>query len=367
MTTKFASLDINDTDTVQTDRASTRGPSPHPATTTLDGAIDARKAGSAGVSHAKRLTIYDYDSLYDISDESDPNIIHAISKLHTQQIQRLGQALERQEKLSELKSRIDNCVSDYLFAKRLADAEFASRKTATDSKDLALRLKNGMRAQVPVETSQSQSGSQSPSQPPSHTTTSLPTPAPGTPQDETGEETMFGNLLDEPPTEETTASGVVIHIKDMSLPKHWSGKSPKILLSDAITKKDRYASASFRVISGGSRAVRCACQVRWAGAKKEEWSMDTVACRDSFQAEQYVATLVLHELAYPMSPGFAGGATASLLASSFRSLPPAFRDLWNELESARKAEEDSVNRSVWANLQAMLRTKLGQNEVCTRY
>src|ERR1700749_4309414 len=87
MTTKFASLDINDSEPNQTDHASTRGPSPHPTPTAIDGILDTNLVDSAKTFHAKHPEVYYYDGLYDVSDESDPNVIYAISILHIQHIQ----------------------------------------------------------------------------------------------------------------------------------------------------------------------------------------------------------------------------------------------------------------------------------------
>ena len=62
------------------------------------------------------------------------------------------------------------------------------------------------------------------------------------------------------------------------------------------------------------------------------------------------------------------GATLSIVSSrigsskgmqtSFRQLPPTFRDLWDELEETRKDKEDGVNRDIWGILTSILDEKL---------
>jgi len=46
------------------------------------------------------------------------------------------------------------------------------------------------------------------------------------------------NLLEAMPTEETADNGTTIIVRDMALPKHFSGRSPKTILTELITKTD---------------------------------------------------------------------------------------------------------------------------------
>jgi ATP-dependent RNA helicase DHX29 len=90
----------------------------------------------------------------------------------------------------------------------------------------------------------------------------------------------------------------------------------------------------------------------------DEWFMEDVACHDDGQAEQYIATVALHALTFPLTDGFA--ASISTFPGSqtfFRLLPPVFRDLWNELEEKRKARDDKINRDIWAKLLSILKFK----------
>jgi ATP-dependent RNA helicase DHX29 len=86
------------------------------------------------------------------------------------------------------------------------------------------------------------------------------------------------------------------------------------------------------------------------------------------QAEQYIATVALHALTYPSTEGFATGATSSAGNSQtfFRLLPPVFRDLWGELETKRKADHDTINRTVWSKLRSIIEPKMDtESQVCS--
>ncbi|KAJ7446519.1 P-loop containing nucleoside triphosphate hydrolase protein [Mycena galericulata] len=163
--------------------------------------------------------------------------------------------------------------------------------------------------------------------------------------------------LEDMPTTETTDGGKIVTVRDMALPRHWSGRTPKTLLGDTVSKADRYAAISYTLLSGASRAKRAAVSIRWDGKKMDEWSMEDVACHTEGQAEQYIATIALHQLTFPEKDAFSvpapsGGQTF------FRLLPAVFRDLWEELETTRKINTDALNRGVWAKLRSIIEPKL---------
>ena len=95
--------------------------------------------------------------------------------------------------------------------------------------------------------------------------------------------------------------------------------------------------------------------------------MDDVACHDIAQAEQYVATVALHALTFFNPDGFAiGGTGAAGSQTSFRLLPPVFRDLWDELEQKRRLEDDTTNRAIWEKMRSILEPKLAPPEKVSR-
>ncbi|KIK28427.1 hypothetical protein PISMIDRAFT_673419 [Pisolithus microcarpus 441] len=146
----------------------------------------------------------------------------------------------------------------------------------------------------------------------------------------------------------------------MSFVKHGSTRLPKLALMEYVSKVDRFATVEFNIISGLSRAKRAAVRVLWHGKGMNEWRMEDVACYDELQAQEYIATVVLHALMFPKTEGFAfGSQTAGPVGStSYRFFPPAFRTLWDDLEAIRKDTIDSINRNCWIKLQNIAEQKV---------
>jgi ATP-dependent RNA helicase DHX29 len=185
-----------------------------------------------------------------------------------------------------------------------------------------------------------------------------------------GEGGMFGNMLDEVPTSEVvvgTNGNTTVRIRDMSLPKQWGGRTPKILLTETVYKIDRYAAVSYILIGGTvtSRVVRSGVSIRWGstGRQKQlrqEWLMEEDGCLDQAQSEQFIATVALHALTFTATPGFASPSNSGSGAQThFRMLPPVYRDLWDELEAKRKDAEDATNRSIWRQLKGIAEPRIG--------
>lgn len=158
-------------------------------------------------------------------------------------------------------------------------------------------------------------------------------------------ESLFGDLLETPQSSEDTKqeeevpntnTNTNITILDLSLPKHFSGKTPKTLLSETVHKLDKYATISYRLISS-SRAFRSAVQIRWYGGRIEEYLMEdeSIGVGDEGQANNYVATKGLFGVNN-------GGTTMGVN----KLLNGGFRDLWEELERERKEREEEEYREL---------------------
>lgn len=174
------------------------------------------------------------------------------------------------------------------------------------------------------------------------------------------------NLLEAMPTEETSDNGTVITVRDMALPKHFSGKGPKVILGELISKTDRRAAIKYGDMSGHSRAKRAYLSVTWSNGKVEEWRMDNEACYDLQQAENYVSTVAMYALTFPPTVGFAGiGQSVIGGQTSFRLLPAVYRNLWDELEEARKDRENTENQGIWEGLKELVVSKLSARDRVT--
>ncbi|THH20831.1 hypothetical protein EW146_g599 [Bondarzewia mesenterica] len=258
-----------------------------------------------------------------------------------------------------LQSRLMAVKEHYFFDERDAEAQYRTEREKAD----ALNLQNRLRANETRENPQEATLSISPAKrrPPKLRSVKDTVTTTKTDIFDGDDEEQSGGLfeiLDELPASEVTDQGTSINIRNMALPKHWSGRTPKILLAETVAKSDRFAVVSYRVVSGASRAKRAAVSIRWGAGKEGDWTMIDVACHDDIQAEQYIATVALHALVFPSSEGFASGASSSGSQTSFRLLPPVFRELWDELEIKRKLSDDAANRAVWSRLRNIIEPKM---------
>ncbi|KAG6832456.1 hypothetical protein H0H92_001502 [Tricholoma furcatifolium] len=289
---------------------------------------------------------------------SDPAVQYAQLRLRLEQLSYNGKpdsAATASEALG-LRKRLTALRDNYFFDDREAEAVYQTERDKATT--IALRDKlRGNSAASPIEVMPAISkGPKKGPPPPINSSASIPSAIPDI-FDEENDDLESGGLfdiLDDAPTANVNVQGKTIRVRDMALPKHWSGRTPKALLQDTIVKTDRYAAIGYSIISGASRFKRAAISIRWEGKKKDEWSMEDVACHDDTQAEQYIATLALHALTFPPAEGFASSSSSTL----FRSLPAVYRDLWDELETARRHRDDTTNRNVWAKLRSIIEPKL---------
>ena len=264
------------------------------------------------------------------------------------------------EELRILQTRLDEVKQSYFLRQKASETEYRLERSRLDSEVLEAKLR-GLSDVPLVPPAPPEVVS-----PPKHRPPDL---KPAKPlktntdvfDDDSGDESPGGlfEILQEIPATETTASGSTVRLQSMEVPKHWSGRTPKVLLQETIKKKDKYAVANYTRISGPSRIQRASVTVWWDGSRMQSWSMDDVGCPDLTQAEQYISTVALHALTFPASDGFAlGGSPAASTQTFFRLLPTAFRDLWDELEMKRRESSDATNRAAWAKLRTIARMKI---------
>jgi ATP-dependent RNA helicase DHX29 len=262
-----------------------------------------------------------------------------------------------------LQQRLEEIQKDYLFDAKEAEIIYKQELRKVHAKHLAARLRG-----TPKEDATPIQHVDKNIEPTSVALVEQDTPKQDIFDGASDDEESGGllDLLQEMPATEVTDQGTTVHIRDLSLPKHWSGRTPRLLLQDLVHKLDRYALVEFRSISEHSRAKRAALKIVWDRYRDghSEWSMDDVACHDEIQAEHYIATVAQHSLTFPPMAGFATGATAAASnTTSFRLLPPAFRNLWDELEEKRKENDAATNRAIWAKLKSILDIKLADYKV----
>ena len=301
-------------------------------------------------------------SVEDFSDDPTASFVQVKMQIADLTTHRPPQETADASFLRELQRRLEEIKSDYFFDEQEAENAYREERSRADAAALRARLRGedaSSNADYATATVVAPSVKSVEPQPPAP----VMEKEQATPDifDEDSDDASGGilGLLNEMPTTETTVQGVTVTVRDMALPKHYSGRTPKLLLQETVRKIDTFSVVSYRLVSGASRAKRAAVSVRWNGGKADEWTMEDIACYDAVQAEHYISTIALHALSFPPQEGFAASVTTTASnQTSFRLLPPVFRDLWGELEEKRKQQNDSINRGVWSRLKTILEPKL---------
>lgn len=299
----------------------------------------------------------DPESLY----TEDPTLQYVRLKLSYDQVTSSRHSEHSSKQLQALRARLKDVKEHYFFDEKEAEARYRVERGRLDAVELQERLRASPAPSTPSPPTTILSKPKSPAPIPILTQDKLNTSNAMSDIFEDDVDENSGGLLDllYIPATETSSNGITVSIRDMSLPKHWSGRTPKILLQESVSKADRYAAIFYSIISGPSRGKRAAISIRWDSRKSDDWCMTDFACHDEGQAEQYIATIALHALTYPPTEGFSGSnLSTSGNQTTFRLLPPVFRDLWDELESDRKIRDDTNNRKLWAKLRSIVEPKL---------
>ncbi|KAF9512352.1 hypothetical protein BS47DRAFT_1330374 [Hydnum rufescens UP504] len=302
--------------------------------------------------------------------DMDPNVEYARVKLRLFQISCTPSPapdLVATKALEE--KRLEGLRQHYFFREKDAELEYHAQKNALNASALDARLRDPNAPPTPFTPPKSNSRKRRP--PSLLPSTSLPcTPVTKSnggllDDDSANSETsegIFGTMLDEMPASEIVAgTNTVVRIRDMSLPKHWAGRTPRVVLTETVYKMDKYAAVSFFPVGGASRACRAGVNIRWGGGKSQEWCMEDEGCYDDRQAEQFISTVALHALTFITQPGFANATVTGGAQTYFRVLPPVYRDLWDELEIKRKSGEDAINRRIWGMLRDIVEPRLGSS------
>lgn len=267
-----------------------------------------------------------------------------------------------------LQARLDDVKKSYFFREKFSEAQYRLEREKLNSEALQAKLR-GLSDLTIVPPTPPEIVSSPKHQPPDLKHTEPPKTNTDLFDDDSGDESTGGlfEILQEVPATETTADGITVRLQSMEVPKNWSGRTPKVLLQEMITKKDKYAVVNYACASGSSRVRRASLKISWDGGRTQHWSMDDVGCPDLKQAEQYISTVALHTLTFPALEGFAlGGTSGASTQTFFRLFPPVFRSLWDELEAKRKETDDAINRAAWAKLKTIVQTKLESQSKVSR-
>ena len=291
----------------------------------------------------------------------DPDAEYVRLKLEMDALRKgLGNDPEAAGQLRLLKTRLDNIRQNYFFREKVSEEQYRLERERLNSEALKAKL-HGLSHASTVHLTPPEVVPPSRVQPLDSKPAESSKTDPDIFDNDTDDESPGGlfQILQEIPATETTSSGSTVRLQAMEIPKHWSDRLPKVILQDAVTKKDKFAVVKYACISGSSRVRRANVTICWDGGRTQSWSMEDVGCPDLKQAEQYISTVALHAITFPILDGFAlGGTSAASTQTFFRRLPPVFRNLWDELEAKRRESDDATNRTAWEKLRTISRTKL---------
>ena len=242
--------------------------------------------------------------------------------------------------VTRLKETVVGLEKEYHFDRKQADAIYRTKKAQRHAASVRDRLNGKLeagdgtasRTESPVKKSAGSSALDS--------------------GDVSDDEGMLGNLMDiaelavEDARQDEGSANTTITVKSMALPtqSNFSAASPKAMLQAAVKRYSKNAILTYAKLSGGSRAVRAGLEVRFASDHIRVWRMVDIACENRLEAENYVATLALHEL-------YADG---HLELPNWRVMPPAYRDLWGELEEAHLAKRNEEDLALWKRIRNLL-------------
>jgi ATP-dependent RNA helicase DHX29 len=213
-------------------------------------------------------------------ESDDPHHEYVKLKLQIDDFKSGGQALggPRDDAFfKSLQARLIEVQNHYFFDRIDAEQQYREARKKADALALQERLREDSNAEPTKPLHPTTSRKRPPNiKPPSNNART--SAVDGTASDSDSSGGML-ELLDGPPAEEVS-DGVTIIVRDMGPAKQWTGRTPKVLLAETVTKVDRYAAITYRCISGHSRAKRAAVSIRGDGGKNGSWSMNDVACHD---------------------------------------------------------------------------------------
>ncbi|TKY90802.1 hypothetical protein EX895_000800 [Sporisorium graminicola] len=175
---------------------------------------------------------------------------------------------------------------------------------------------------------------------------------------------FFGDLLNEGPIEDKDVeTGAVVTMRNLPAraKSGGGGKTPRVMLSDALKRADPYSTYKFTAIASGGRVHRSKLTVRWNGGKVvpnknpitagapsyvDEYTLTTVGCASQLQADDFVATIALFCIDRDKSVQ--------------RALPPGYREWWEELTSLQKEERDRKNRTRFQRVRDVIRVRMDE-------
>ncbi|KAH9455646.1 hypothetical protein Pst134EA_023105 [Puccinia striiformis f. sp. tritici] len=103
-------------------------------------------------------------------------------------------------------------------------------------------------------------------------------PSEAEPEQNEDESGLFGSTFDEPAPSPHDPAGISSDpkktptcttsiVRDMPLPKQFSGKTPQSLLDETLRRIDKFAQPQYLVTSRGRRSIRASVEIKWSNRK----------------------------------------------------------------------------------------------------
>ncbi|KAJ5084240.1 Helicase C-terminal [Penicillium alfredii] len=195
------------------------------------------------------------------------------------------------------------------------------------------------------------------------------------PMDEVDENAgLLGDMFEAEPEDPGSILGIpppvvqpAITMRDFG---KWAGLSPRRVLEETCKARDSSCAVVYQDFSSSSHTNRKAVEVRWSKPQEVPFalsveslthksnafatfvSMDALATPNPQQAEGYVSTLALFIL-FPQN---------SKEGKSYLRLPAVWRELWTELTTLKKAQEDTVDKATVKDLKRLVQENQGTFE-----
>lgn len=152
-------------------------------------------------------------------------------------------------------------------------------------------------------------------------------------------------MLDEQAQDSTPlpTGNTTVNVRSMPISKQQAvaGITPKAILRTALGKASKQAVISYVRLSPNARVARAGLEIRWSAEKRRVWRMEDIACEGVEEADNYVSTLALNDLL----------AAGDITGINWRSMPPAHRELWAELDESRALQQNIEKREFWKKIK----------------
>ncbi|EAL23696.1 hypothetical protein CNBA3430 [Cryptococcus deneoformans B-3501A] len=253
-----------------------------------------------------------------------------------------NQVILETPEIRRLKDKIGKVEKEYMFTRKNADAILKVLRNQRDVAAIAAKFKGASIQDADQTETDSPSGNTQGDSIVEEKTNLMDGSS-----DEEGD--LFGGMLDEPTTlpgtPAETSTSTHITVRSMPIPKQMSfaGTIPKNVLKAALAKQTKQVVISYVNLSGASRAARAGLEIGWQGGGRKVWKMDDIACDDMVEAENYVSTLALSDLE----------AEKTVAGVNWRTMPPSYRELWEELKVKRQEREDESRRGIWKMIKGI--------------